>query len=110
MAYFRQYPWFSTALLLLGLVLVVEIGGIYERRHTLRRAELELERKRRELKKLADMRPAPTLDNAAAIEVDVMRMERALAATETEFAGRRPAAGQLQEVVSGSRKLGQVEC
>jgi len=92
MSLFRQYPWFSAAWLLLGLVLAAEIGGIVERRSALRRIEAQLDRKRRDVKKLISLNPVPTPENATVIEADRLRLEEILAATEAELRGDRPAA------------------
>jgi hypothetical protein len=87
MNYFRQYPWFSAAVLFLGLVLAAEIGGLYERRDAARRAELQLERKRRELEKLSATVPGPTAENAAAVAADLAQVEKRLSATEAQLGG-----------------------
>jgi len=90
MLIFRQYPWFGAVLVLLGLALTAEIGAICERRSALRRLEAQLDRRRREWKKLAATTPAPTPENARVIEADVARGNSALAATEAECRGGNP--------------------
>ncbi len=87
MLYFRQYPWFGVALLLLGLVLAAEIGGLWERRATARKTELKLERKRRELAKLLATVPAPTIENVTAIAADVDQTGHALSTVEAQLRG-----------------------
>src|SRR5882724_13223849 len=93
MTYFRQYPWVSGALILIGFLFAVGIGGLGERRAAARRAELLCERKRREWERLAAANPAPTGENAAVIESEVEQAERTLAEIEARLLGNRAPAG-----------------
>lgn len=104
MTYFRQYPWFSAALLFLGIVFAVEIGSLCERRSAARRAELKLERKRRELAKLTAIVPTPTIENAAVVVADLAQCERELSAIEAQLRGRDWPADESSEESQSTRR------
>lgn len=91
----RQSPVFTAVLTACGLLALAEGYGIYERYTASVAAEKKLKQKLGELQQMGDLNPAPTRTNAAAIEADLDRAKRALAAMQTELSGRGPAADRL---------------
>jgi hypothetical protein len=100
----RRYPWFTAALAAAALLAAGEGWCIYERATAARRALADLARQRAQLQAVADLVPAPTRENATAVEADLARVQRTLSAMQAELTGRGPAAERLrQATVPASR-------
>ncbi|HVU24842.1 MAG TPA: Amuc_1100 family pilus-like protein [Opitutus sp.] len=92
-----KHPWFTSALAALAVIVAAEGWFIHAQRQAAAKAQRQLEAKRRELQAVAAVQPAPTSEVAAAIEGDLQRTTRALAAMEAGLAGTGPAAGVLAQ-------------
>ena len=97
MSWGRKYPVFATSLLVLGLLVLAEAGGLTERCVTARTARKRLEQASRELRSLAAIQPAATPENAALIESDLVRTTRVLAAMQAGLATEGPRAARLRD-------------
>ncbi len=96
MSAFRKYPWFSGALTACALVVLGEGWCIYERWSASREAAVTLGKKQAELQAMGGLTPPPTRGVATAIESDLARAQRALAAMQAELKGKGPAAERLR--------------
>jgi len=95
-SWYRRNPLFATALTACGLLAVGELALVYERCAAARDAEKKLARENAELAAMREVTPPPARDVAAAIEADLARARRALAAMQTELKGRGPAADRMR--------------
>ncbi len=88
----RKSPLFIGALTLCGAVALGECYLIYERWSASRAAAKRLIQRTNDLGEMANALPPPKLKIAEAIEEDLARAERALAAMQAELKGRGPLA------------------
>ncbi len=95
MTWYRKNPLFATALTLCGLLVLGEGWLIYDRWDASRAAAKKLVDKEAELMAMKDLAPVPTRPVATAIEADLARARRAVAAMQAELKGRGPAAERL---------------
>lgn len=95
MSFYRKNPVFATALTLCGLLVAGEAWLIYDRYAESRAAAKKLVEKEAELMAMRDLTPVPTRPVATAIEADLARAQRAVAAMQAELKGRGPAAERL---------------
>lgn len=95
MRWFRQNPLFAALLSLCGLVALGEIGLIVERWYAAGASAEKLVKKTQEMAALREVLPAPSRENARAIEADLARAREAQAAMQAELKGRGPAAEKL---------------
>src|SRR5439155_18747277 len=91
----RKNPLFVAALTICALVALAEGWFIYERYSASKAAEKSAAEKRGELAGMSALNPPPTRAVAAAIEADLARAQRALAAMQVELKGRGPAAERM---------------
>lgn len=96
MSWFRKYPLFATGLTVCGLVLLGELAFIYERFTASREADKRLEQRKVELTTIEQIAPPPTREVAAAIEADLAKAQKSLAAMQAELTGRGPAAERMR--------------
>jgi len=100
----KKYPAFSGALIALAVLVAGESWCVCERVGAARKAQVKLEQKRRKLRAVAAIEPAPTAEIAAQIEADLARTNRAVAATRAELKGRGPAAEVLEKTPAPARR------
>lgn len=96
MSVLKKNPVFAS---MIGVCVVLAAGEgwcIYVRSTAARAAATVLEQKKSELQAMADLVPVPTPGVAAAVEADLARGQRALAAMEAELKGRGAAAERLR--------------
>jgi hypothetical protein len=93
---FRKTPLFASLLTLSGLLALGELYCVYERWTAARVAAHKLVEKQAELAGMRDVVPPPKREIATAIEADLARAQRALAAMQAELKGRGPAAERLR--------------
>ncbi len=92
----RRNPLFVGALTLCSALAVGALYLIYERWSASRAAAVLLEQREAELAGMANTLPPPQREVATAIEEDLARAQRALAAMQAELKGRGPAAEKLR--------------
>lgn len=95
MNWFRKNPLFASALLLLGLVVLAELGFMVERWFAADSLAAKLVQRNQELAAVREVAPSPSRENAKAIEDDLARARRALATMQAELKGRGPATERL---------------
>lgn len=95
MTWYRKNPLFASALTLCGLLVLGEGWLIYDRWDASRAAAKKLVEREAELVAMKDLVPVPTRPVATAIEADLARARRAVAAMQAELKGRGPAAERL---------------
>jgi hypothetical protein len=95
MTWYRKNPLFAAALTLCALLVLGEGWLIYDRWEASRAAAKKLVQKEGELMAMKDLAPVPTRPVATAIEADLARGQRAVAAMQAELKGRGPAAERL---------------
>lgn len=95
MNWYRKNPIFATALTVCGLLVLGEGWLIYDRFDASRQADKKLLQKQAELLAMRDLVPLPTRPIATAIEADLDRAQRAVAAMQAELKGRGPSAERL---------------
>ena len=95
MNWYRKYPLFASALTLCALLVLGEGWLIYDRFAASRAAQKKLVEREAELLAMKDLVPVPTRPVATAIEADLARARRAVAAMQVELSGRGPAAERL---------------
>ncbi len=95
MTWYRKNPLFAAALTLCALLVLGEGWLIYDRWEASRAAAKKLVQKEAELMAMRDLTPVPTRPVATAIEADLARAQRAVAAMQAELKGRGPAAERL---------------
>lgn len=95
----RRNPLFVGALTLCGTLVAGEIYLIYERWSATRAATTKLQQREGELMEMANTIPPPSREVATAIEEDLGRAQRALAAMQNELKGR----GQLPEKLRAAK-------
>jgi hypothetical protein len=95
MHWYRKYPLFASALTLCALLVLGEGWLIYDRFAASRAAQKKLVEREAELMAMKDLVPVPTRPVATAIEADLARARRAVAAMQVELSGRGPAAERL---------------
>ena len=96
MNWYRKYPLFAIGLTLGGAVAVGEAALIFERYTATRDAAKRLEQRQAELAAMAQLAPPPTREVAAAIEGDLAKAQKSLAAMQGELTGRGPAAERIR--------------
>jgi len=104
MSLYRKNPVFATALTVCALLVLGEGWLIYDRFAASRDAAKKLIEKEAELMAMRDLLPVPTRPVAAAIEADLARAQRAVAAMQTELRGRGPAAERLASAKAPSAR------
>lgn len=97
MNWYRKYPIFALGLTACGVVALVEFALIYERFTASREAARRLEQCKVELDGMAQLNPPPTRAVATAIEADLAKAQKALAAMQGELTGRGPAAERIRK-------------
>lgn len=95
MNWFRKNPLFASALVVLGLVVLAELGFMVERWFAADSLAGRLVQRNQELAAVREVAPSPSRENAKAIEEDLARARRALATMQAELKGRGPAAERL---------------
>ena len=95
MNWYRKNPLFASALSLCALLVLGEGWLIYDRFAASRAAAKKLVQRESELMAMKDLAPVPTRPVATAIEADLARAQRAVAAMQAELKGRGPAAERL---------------
>lgn len=95
MHWYRKYPLFASALTLCALLVLGEGWLIYDRFAASRAAQKKLVEREAELMAMKDLVPVPARPVATAIEADLARARRAVAAMQLELSGRGPAAERL---------------
>ncbi len=95
MNWYRKNPLFASALALCALLVLGEGWLIYDRFAASRAAAKKLVQRESELMAMKDLAPVPTRPVATAIEADLARAQRAVAAMQAELKGRGPAAERL---------------
>ncbi|MBI5693914.1 MAG: hypothetical protein HZC55_27895 [Verrucomicrobia bacterium] len=95
MNWYRKYPLFAFGLTVCGVVAVGELALAYERYAALRDAEKRLAQRKVELEGMAQLAPPPTREVAAAIEADLAKAQKSLAAMQGELTGKGPALERL---------------
>ena len=95
MNWYRKNPLFAAALTLCALLVLGEGWLIYDRFAASRSAAKKLVQRESELMAMKDLAPVPTRPVATAIEGDLARAQRAVAAMQAELKGRGPAAERL---------------
>ena len=95
MNWYRKNPIFATLLTLCCMLVLGESWLIYDRFEASRDAAKKLQQKEAELMAMKDLTPVPTRPVASAIEVDLARAKRAVAAMQAELSGRGPSAERL---------------
>ena len=95
MSLYRKNPLFASALTLCALLVLGEGWLIFDRFAASRAAAKKLVEREAELLAMKDLAPVPTRPVAAAIEADLARAQRAVAAMQAELRGRGPAAERL---------------
>ncbi|MCX6942980.1 MAG: Amuc_1100 family pilus-like protein [Verrucomicrobia bacterium] len=95
MNWYRKNPLFAAALTLCALLVLGEGWFIYDRFAASRAAAKKLVQRESELMAMKDLAPVPTRPVATAIEADLARAQRAVAAMQAELKGRGPAAERL---------------
>ncbi len=95
MNWYRKNPLFASALTLCALLVLGEGWLIYDRFAASRAAAKKLVQRESELMAMKDLAPVPTRPVATAIEADLARAQRAVAAMQAELKGRGPAAERL---------------
>jgi len=96
MASFKSNPVFYSALIVIGAVVAGEGWCIFERSNAAQKSQKLLVQKRNELAALQGVNPYPSAENKAAVEADLVRTQKALAAMREELKGRGPTAEQLR--------------
>ncbi|HUR57669.1 MAG TPA: Amuc_1100 family pilus-like protein [Opitutaceae bacterium] len=94
--WFRKNPLFATLMALCVLLILGELGLIYERWAASRAMAAKFVQRQQELMAMRDVMPPPTREVAKAVEADWARAQQALAAMEAELKGRGPAAERLR--------------
>jgi hypothetical protein len=95
MNWFRKNPLFASALVLLGLVTLAELGFMVERWLAADALAAKLVQRQQELAAVREVAPSPSRENAKAIEEDLARAQRALATMQSELKGRGAAVERL---------------
>ena len=88
---FSKHPIFAGAMIALSVGIAAEGCFVYVEREAARKARRQLEAKRREWQAIVNAQPAPTDDVAAALEADLARTTRAVAAMRASLTGNGPA-------------------
>lgn len=88
MNWYRKYPLFALGLTVCGAVVLAELALGYERYAATRDAAKRLEQRRIELEGMAQLTPPPTREVAAAIELDLAKAQKSLAAMQAELTGK----------------------
>ena len=96
MSRLRRYPFFTAALTGCGFLALGGVWCVYDRYAAAKEAEAKLEQRKAELHALAALTPSPTPAIAAAIEADLHRVQRALAAIQSELIDRGSAGARMR--------------
>ncbi len=96
MSFFRKNPLFALGLTLCVLLLLGELGLIYERFAASREATEKLKKREADLSSMAVLMPPPNREVATAIEGDLAKAQAALASMQGELKGRGPAAERIR--------------
>jgi hypothetical protein len=100
----RKIPLFAATLGLIALIALGEGWCLFERVQASRKAQVKLEQKRREFRSVSAIEPAPTAENATAIEADLARTTHALEIMQAGLRGRGPTAESLRTAVVPERR------
>jgi hypothetical protein len=92
----RKNPVFVGALTLCGALALGAVFLIYERWSASREAARKLQQRQQELGEMANLIPPPSREVAVAIEEDLSRAQRALAAMQAELKGKGPLPEKLR--------------
>lgn len=96
MNWYRKYPLFALGLTVCGAVAVGEGALIVERYFATVESARRLEQRKTDLAAMEQLAPPPTREVAAAIEADLAKAQKALAAMRGELTGRGPAAERIR--------------
>ena len=96
MSYFRKNPLFAGVLAFCALVVLAELGLIYERWSTARAMAEQVTKRTNELMAMREVAPTPTREVARIIESDLARAQQALTAMQAELKGHGAAAEKLR--------------
>ncbi|MEO6244533.1 MAG: hypothetical protein ABIQ12_03780 [Opitutaceae bacterium] len=96
MNFFRKNPLFALGLVVCGLLVLAELGLIYERFTASREAATKLAQRQGDLGSMAVLMPPPNREVAAAIEGDLAKAQQALVVMQGELKGRGPAAERIR--------------
>lgn len=98
MSWYRKNPLFAAALGVCALFVLGELWFIYDRWAASRTAAAKVVQKQTELAAMREVAPPPTRETAVAVEADLERAQRALAAMQTALKGTGPTAERLRTV------------
>jgi hypothetical protein len=104
MTFWRQHPWFFSALLTAGAAIAGESAWLYVEIGMARREGARLVRTRRELHDLQAGSPAPSPENVAAVTAEVQRAEERIAALENELRDDREGRNEFMNNESVSQR------
>lgn len=96
MNWYRKYPFFALGLTVCGVVAVGEAALIFERYFATRDSAKRLEQRRSELAAIEQLKPPPTREVASAVEADLAKAQKSLAAMQSELTGRGAAAERIR--------------
>lgn len=96
MSFYRKNPLFAIALTICGLLVLGELGLIYERFAASRAAAKRLDQRKTDLQSMAELTPAPTRAVASTIEADLAKAQAALGSMQAELKGHGPAAERIR--------------
>ncbi len=95
MKWFRQNPFFASALTLCALIALGELWCSYDRFAASRAAAVRLAQCTTDLQAMATLQPPPTRAVATQIEADLTRAQHAVTAMQAELHGRGAAAERI---------------
>lgn len=95
MSWYRKNPLFGAVMTVCGVLILGALGLAFERYRAWRAAEKKLRDQTAELHGMAGLNPPPSPEVAAAIEADLAKALKTLAAMQAELKGRGPAAERL---------------
>lgn len=96
MSLYRKNPLFAIAMTLCAVLALGELALIYERYAASRAAAKRLAQRRADLESMTVLLPPPTRDVATAIEADLAKAQKALAAMKGELKGRGPVGERIR--------------
>lgn len=96
MNWYRKYTLFALGLTACGVVFLAELALGYERYAATREAAKRLEQRQVELESMAQLVPPPTREVASAIEADLAKAQKSLAAMKAELTGKGAVAEKIR--------------
>jgi len=96
MSFYRKNPLFAIAITLCAVLALGELALIYERYAASRAAAKRLAQRRTDLESMTVLMPPPTREVATAIETDLAKAQKALAAMQGELKGRGPVGERIR--------------